>query len=231
MGVSHIVTPAMIAASAQYLASLALELQKQWPHNRTIHLVCHGHSVPAGYFATPLVDTFNAYPHLLHRKLKARFPFAVLNVIVTAQGGETSEQGAERFETQVLGHRPDVLTLDYALNDRRIGLYSTERAHRAMIEAALAREVKILLLGPTADKRCLTNADDRRKLEAHSAGLRALADEYEIGFVDVLALFDARQKTGDLDELLSWANHPNAQGHELVASALFQWFPIPVGAN
>ena len=54
-------------------------LKATWPGNRTVNIVCHGHSVPAGYFKTPVVDTFNAYPHLLHRGLKDRFPFAVIN--------------------------------------------------------------------------------------------------------------------------------------------------------
>ncbi len=54
-------------------------LQVDWPQNRLLNIVCHGHSVPAGYFATPVVDTFHAYPHLLHRELKHRFPFAVAN--------------------------------------------------------------------------------------------------------------------------------------------------------
>src|SRR5260221_10541319 len=80
-----------------YLADIVTELHRQWPNNRAIQVVCHGHSVPAGYFATPVVDTFNAYPHLLHRGLKERFPFAVVNVIVTAIGGETATPGAGPF--------------------------------------------------------------------------------------------------------------------------------------
>lgn len=35
-----------------------------WSDNWTIYIACHGHSVPAGYFRTPMVDPFNAYPHL-----------------------------------------------------------------------------------------------------------------------------------------------------------------------
>ena len=35
--------------------------------NHTVNLVCHGHSVLAGYFKTPEVRTFDAYPYLLHR--------------------------------------------------------------------------------------------------------------------------------------------------------------------
>ena len=64
-----------IANKLDYLDEVLCELQKQWPNNRTINIVCHGHSVPSGYFATPFVDTFNSYPHLLHRAIKERFPF------------------------------------------------------------------------------------------------------------------------------------------------------------
>ena len=105
-----------------YLTSIAEELKVAWPNNRTVNIVCHGHSVPAGYFKTPLVDTFNAYPHLWHRALKERFPHAVINVINTSIGGESSDRGAARFASEVLTHRPDIVTIDYSLNDRRIGL-------------------------------------------------------------------------------------------------------------
>lgn len=44
-----------------YLHEVVAELSRQWPQNRTVNIVCHGHSVPAGYFRTPVVDTFNAY--------------------------------------------------------------------------------------------------------------------------------------------------------------------------
>ena len=109
------------ADPATYLADTVRHLRKHWPDNRTVNIVCHGHSVPAGYFATPVVDTLNAYPHLVQVGLKHRFPFAVTNVVVTAIGGEDSEAGAARLVEQVLTHRPDVLTLDYGLNDRRLG--------------------------------------------------------------------------------------------------------------
>jgi hypothetical protein len=106
------------ASQTSYLAGVVEILKQHWPDNRAVNIVCHGHSVPAGYFATPMVDTFGAYPHLLHRELKHRFPFSVVNVIVTAVGGESSASGADRFEAEVLCHRPDVLTIDYGLNDR-----------------------------------------------------------------------------------------------------------------
>ncbi len=72
-----------IADKEKYLVDFMQEMLKTWPGNRLVNLVCHGHSVPAGYFTTPLIDSLNAYPHLLFVGLKERFAHAALNVIVT----------------------------------------------------------------------------------------------------------------------------------------------------
>src|ERR1035441_9466806 len=87
-----------IADERTYLAGVCAELSKSWPANRTVNIVCHGHSVPAGYAKTPAVQTFDAYQFLLHRGLNERFPHAVVNLIVTAIGGEKSRQGAPRVD-------------------------------------------------------------------------------------------------------------------------------------
>jgi acyl-CoA thioesterase-1 len=102
-----------IADPSSYLEDIKSELKKEWPGNRTINLVFHGHSVPAGYFKTPLVNTFDSYPFLLLKELKELYPYAIINVICTAIGGENSSQGETRFESDVLVHKPDVLFIDY----------------------------------------------------------------------------------------------------------------------
>ncbi len=218
-----------IAHTTAYLADMIAILKSHWPDNRTVNIVCNGHSVPAGYFATPMVDALNAYPHLLYRELKQRFPFAVLNVIVTARGGEESDAGAARFAEDALCHKPDVVTLDYGLNDRRIGLDSARIAWRMMIEQTLARGCKVILLTPTHDvtQRTTYTGDDRHLLVEHAAQIRDLAGEYELGLADSFAAFQRYEETtGPVDDLLSWSNHPNRQGHKLVAVELLRWFPI-----
>ncbi|MBO9608021.1 MAG: SGNH/GDSL hydrolase family protein [Paenibacillaceae bacterium] len=215
------------ASSRDYLAPTVEELKKTWPNNRAIHIVCHGHSVPAGYFATPRVDTFHAYPHLLHRLLNDRFPYAVINVIVTAIGGENSIRGAERFSRDVLCHKPDVLTIDYGLNDRSGGLLDAKRAWSAMIEQALQAGTKVILLTPTWDNSRLQDPESESwiDLKAHARQIRHLAAEYKVGLVDSFAAFEAYERTsGEASDLLSWPNHPNAKGHELVACQLLRWF-------
>jgi acyl-CoA thioesterase I len=214
----------MAATPEQYLQNVVLELSRQWPQNRTVTVVCHGHSVPAGYFRTPIVDTFNAYPYLLHRGLKEQFPYAVVNVIVTAIGGENSEAGAKRFERDVLTLRPDVVTIDYALNDRGIGLARAETAWKAMIAQAKAAGVKVILLTPTPD----TNAkldDPNDPLNQHAEQIRRLARENDVALVDSLAAFQARLHAGEpLESFMSQSNHPNRKGHEIVAAELLKWF-------
>jgi acyl-CoA thioesterase-1 len=216
---------AQLADPANYLADVTAMLRLQWPTNRAVNIVCHGHSVPAGYFKTPVVDTFNAYPHLLHRGLKERFPFAVINVTVTAIGGENSESGAKRFERDVLSLRPDLVTIDYALNDRAIGLARAEPAWRSMITNALAHNLKVILLTPTADQNAKLD-DESDPLNQHAAQIRRLAAEYKVALGDSFEAFRTKLKAGvSLPDLMSQRNHPNRQGHELVATELLQWFP------
>ena len=213
-----------VADRDSYLENLRVQLGKKWPDNKTVNIVFHGHSVPAGYARTPVVNTLHAYPHLTLCGLKERYPNAVVNVITTAIGGEQSEQGAERFEAEVLTHRPDVLLIDYALNDRTIGLERSEKAWRQMIEAALGRGVKVILLTPTPDLSEDILAEDGR-LAAHAELIRRLAAEYHVGLADVYAAFRARAEAGEQISLyMSQVNHPNALGHSVAAVEILPWF-------
>jgi acyl-CoA thioesterase I len=221
------VTPPVPVSPRTYLGDVCGELVKSWPTNRTVTIVCHGHSVPAGYFRTPEVHTFEAYPYLLHLGLSERFPHAVINVIVTAIGGENAGQGAKRFKRDVLSLHPDVVTIDYGLNDRAIGLVQSEKAWRAMIKMALAAHVKVILLTPTPDMKAHLD-DPNDPLNQHAQQIRQLAAEYNVGLVDSLKLFQAKIKSGTpFKKMMAQGNHPNFAGHEIVALELLNWFPCP----
>lgn len=216
--------PKRLADPSEYLADIRSELRKAWPHNRRIVVVCHGHSVPTGYFRTPEVRPFDSYPHLMHIQLQKLYPTSVTSVICTGIGGENSEQGAIRFASDVLAMKPDLITIDYSLNDRDIGLERARIAWTKMIELAIAARVKVLLLTPTADTNAnRTDIDDT--LVHHAQQVCDLAAEYGVGLVDSFAAFQKYESEGrPLQEVMSHPNHPNKAGHQLVVTELIKWF-------
>lgn len=205
-------------------ADLLRDLTVQWPENRTINLVFHGHSVPAGYFKTPDVNTLEAYPYQVLKEIKKMYPYAVVNVIVTAIGGENSEEGASRFENEVLVHQPDVLFIDYALNDLGIGAERARQAWESMIRKAQERNIRVILLTPSPDQRIdlLDTGSDLQKMADQITGL---SEEYHTGIVDSYRLFRNRVKSGEkVAEYMSQVNHPNARGHHLIAEEIMKYF-------
>jgi acyl-CoA thioesterase I len=207
-----------------YLSDLKSELVKQWPKNRTINIVFHGHSVPSGYFKTPVVNTFSSYPYQFLKKLKEIYPYAVVNVIITAIGGEDSEQGAARFESDVLIHKPDLVFIDYALNDRRIGLERANTAWNKMIKMAIDRKIKVILLTPSPDQKVDFN-DPSNELKKHTDQIKQLAKENQTGLADSYQAFDSLyHDKAKLSLYMAQGNHPNEKGNELIANEIIKWF-------
>jgi lysophospholipase L1-like esterase len=148
----------------------------------------------------------------------------VINVIVTAIGGENSTQGAERFEKDVLIHRPDVLFIDYALNDRKIGLQQAGENMEKMIRMALQQKIKIILLTPSADVN-VPLLQPHNELEQFADQIRGLTEKYGVGLADSYGRFrDAAAKGEDIHTFMAQSNHPNAKGHALIAEEILRYF-------
>lgn len=209
---------------SDYLKDIKTELKKEWPDNRTINLVFHGHSVPAGFFKTPVVNTLDSYPYQVLARLKTTYPTAVINVINTAIGGENSVSGEKRFKAEVLAHQPDVLFIDYSLNDRRVGLEQAHDAWSSMIYGALKQDVKIILLTPSPDQK-VDILDNNTILDQHSLQVKQLAKEYGLGIIDSYTLFKQKATDGDsVAAYMSQVNHPNKEGHQLIANEILSYF-------
>lgn len=207
-----------------YLAPIITELQKKWPNNRTINLVFHGHSVPSGYQHTPIVTTFGSYPLLSLWLITQRYPHAVVNVIKTSIGGENAEQGAKRFKRDVLTKQPDVIFIDYALNDRGIGLERAKVAWEKMIKQALKAKIKLILLTPTPDIK-EDIKDPNAPLAKHTQQILELGKKYQIPVVDSYDAFKKLAMDGvDLKQYMAQNNHINSRGHQIVANLIFKLF-------
>ena len=199
---------------------------KKWPNNRFYNLVFHGHSVVAGYFKTPTINTFQSYPLVVLQKLTQEYPSAAINVIRTAIGGENAEQGAVRFDSMVLVHMPDVLFIDYALNDRKLGVERARIAWVSMIEKAMARNIKVVLFTPTPDLN-EDIKDDKAPLVAHRKMILQLGKKYQIPVIDSYAIFKKMALAGvNLNEYMAQKNHINEKGHQIVANEICKVFGI-----
>jgi len=227
--ICYCLLPVLIAtgASAQqqdYLREIKTALQKKWPDNRTINLVFHGHSVPSGYARTPEVRTFDAYPFIVLQELKKRYPYAVINVITTSIGGENSTQGLRRFKKEVLPHKPDVLFIDYALNDRKMGLEQSRKNIGKMVKIALRKKIRVILMTPSADEG-VNLLQSGNELEQYATQLKELAVQYKIGLADSYSQFrqiEAQKK--NIRDYMAQSNHPNRSGHELIATEILRYF-------
>lgn len=203
-----------------YLVELKSQLVLKWPKNKTINVVFHGHSVPSGYFKTPEVNTLAAYPHLFLKYLKEHYTTAVVNCITTSIGGEQAEQGAKRFKDDVLCMKPDLLFIDYALNDRGIGLERAEVAWRSMIKEGIDAGVKIVLLTPTPDLK-EDILDENATLAGYANMIKKLGEEYQIPVVDVYDQFKKlKRQEGDISKYMAQNNHPNELGHQVVLNKI-----------
>lgn len=210
--------------SAQAIDKLVEQLKKTWPNNRNLRVVFHGHSVPAGYFRTPEVRRWDSYPMLFYQRLCQEYSTATIDLSVTAIGGENSEQGAQRFQEDVLSLKPDLVFIDYSLNDRRIGLEKAELAWRKMIQACHVQGVPVVLLTPTPDSR-EDITDPSTPLADFSAQVQRLGDDYQVPVIDAYGRFRKEVADGkDLQTFLSQSNHPNRDGHQLVSDLIWEWW-------
>jgi hypothetical protein len=114
----------------------------------------------------------------------------------------------------------DLLFIDYALNDRSIGLARTEVAWRKMIEEALASDLKLVLLTPTPDLK-ENILDKNAPLMGYVKMIQKLGKEYHIPVVNVYHKFKELKNSGtDISKYMAQNNHPNELGHQVVLNEI-----------
>jgi len=182
-------------------------------------IVAFGDSITAGYAVR------RGFPVFWRGALNEKYPQAEFHLFNEGVSGDTTHDGLSRLEYAVLAHNPDLVTINFGINDAAygIGLEEFRENFAEMVDRIVShchREVLLLSSQPL-----LTPHFDRLVLDYYRA-VKEVAEDMDVGFVDVCAAWMERVKMGTPLEslILSGLDHPNEDGYKIIAEELMKWF-------
>lgn len=182
-------------------------------------IVCFGDSITAGYAVR------RGFPSFLLESLRQRFPDSKIEMINSGISGDTSQDGLGRLDWAVLSYEPDLVTINFGINDCVLGLSLEE------FEMNLVEMVRRIRAGPDSEILLLSSQPlesppyDQRVLDYYQT-VETVAKEMNVGFVDVYGAWMKRVRAGmPLDSLiLPGLDHPNEAGYRIIAEELMSLF-------
>lgn len=224
------------------LEKIAVRNRDAW-NQPVVTIACLGDSVTHGCFEVFMnrfgqIDTRyrtdRGYVAQLHRRLSELYPAAAVSMLNAGVSGGSAGHGLARLERDVLSHKPDLVIVNFALNDACGGLDKLEQYKQnmaAIFDRVLASGAECMLLTPNRmcayvapslkDEALVRVAEDVTKvqsggvLDAYVDAARALARERKIPVADALAEWNRLEAAGvDTTALLANdINHPNERMH------------------
>lgn len=209
-------------------------------------IVCLGDSI------TQFGDGPNGYVGLMRAYLAQAYPQNAFEVLNAGVSGNTSNDELTRFNRDVLGKKPDLLTVSVGVNDVWHGFNDqfpqgggpggvTLDVYRANVEKmvgqAQAQGIVVVLLSPTVIGEDLN--DPRNVMAAgYTQALRDIARRRKCLFVDLQRPFqtylDLSRTTGHTDNLLTADGvHMNDWGNRVMAATILSALlsPAPKGVT
>lgn len=171
-----------------------------------------------------------SYVRIVDNMLAAYYPEVRVRVTNSGINGDSSSDLLARFDRDVLDLDPDFVSICIGGNDcwRQFDSPSQKDQHiapdeyrenvRKMIEKAKAKECvrKIFILSPYYMEP-LRDDPMRARMDEYGAACRGLAEEYDVEFIDLQAMFDKYFKYRH-SSFIAWDRiHPNQIGATLIA--------------
>lgn len=204
-------------------------------------VVCFGDSTTAAR------GELKIYSEILREELPRRGQ--AVQVINAGVGGNHSQLARARFETDVLAHHPDVVVIQFGINDAavdvwkvppasepRVALSTYERNLRHFVQVLKMSEVKVVLMTPNPLRwtpKLLQMYGKppyeprephgfNTQLKAYAEAVRVIARSEHVPLVDVYERFEryGEVEAQSVADLLLDGMHPNARGHRLIADGL-----------
>lgn len=186
-----------------------------------IKIVCLGDSVTGVYYHT---GGQRAYSEMLAIALQQLYPQQPITVVNAGISGNTTQNGLDRLDRDVLGKRPNLVTICFGLND--VARIPVARFRDNLVE--LVRRCRsagsgVLLCTPNAVIE--TTARPIARLEEYCETIRSVGSELKVPVCDFYAAGEAARKRNPFAWRLTMSDeiHPNMAGHKHLAEQLCQY--------
>lgn len=174
-----------------------------------------------------------------------------VEIINAGVGGNHTDLAMKRFDRDVLQHDPDVVIIQFGINDAAIDVWKNPPATKPRVSldrysknlsdfikqlrARKTRHVVLMTPNPLTWTERLKQLygkhpykpDDANGfnvvLETYADEVRRVAAKHKVPLIDVDLAFKqyAEQPSQSIDDLLLDGMHPNEQGHKLISNLLF----------
>jgi len=181
-------------------------------------IVAFGDSITAGYAVR------RGFPSFWKEMLAEKYQQANIRMVNSGISGDTSMDGLARLDWSVLSYEPDLVTINFGINDCVLGLGLDE------FEMNLVKMVRRIRSCPNSEILLLSSQPletppyDRLVLDYYQA-VQRVAEEMDAGFVDVHGAWMEHVQAGTpLSSLiLPGLDHPNEAGYRIIAEELMRW--------
>ena len=164
-----------------------------------------------------------SYRAIIGRKLEEAYPKAHFKFIDAAIGGTGSQLGVFRLQRDVLAYKPDLVFLDFTLNDDAYKTTpDTLAAYESLVRRIIAEGCPVIQMFLAA--RSFVTDGTTEKMKRYQANM-VVAKAYNTGTGDAISLMQEKYKNGQLDLDKVWPPesfdtcHPYDPGYALYAEA------------
>jgi len=179
--------------------------------------VAFGDSITDGY------GVKKGFVSILTEQISKTHPDLDLVTINTGMSGYTSRGGLYRLGRDVIDHRPDLVTINFGVNDAFSGISPEQFSDNLRDMVIRIRDAgcgRILMLS------CESIPDDwaEQQVLPYWEAMKTVAGDMNCVYADVHGKWVRELKGGrsESDLIISGDLHPNEEGHRLIAEAVFE---------
>jgi acyl-CoA thioesterase-1 len=182
-------------------------------------IVAFGDSITAGFAVR------RGFPSFWREQLQQKFREAKVEMINSGISGDTSRDGLARLDWSVLSYEPDLVTINFGINDSVFDIDVDE------FKENLTKMIRRIRAGPGSEILLLSSQPLEtppydRIVQNYYRAVEDVAKQMDVGFVDVYGAWMERVRQGTpLSSLIiPGLDHPNEAGYRIIAEELMKLF-------